>query len=67
MGALFSKAPAPPAPPSPPPERNDAEVAEAARLERVRRSSARGRASTILTSGQGVAESGTAAKTLLGS
>lgn len=69
MGGIFGGgAPAAaPAPPPPPPERSDEEVQQAAREERLRRSKAQGRASTILTSGQGAPDSGSAGVvTLLG-
>ena len=68
MGAIFGTpaAPAPPPPPEPP-KVSDSEVQARALEERKRRTAAGGRASTILTSGQGVAEGGAAAKTLLGS
>lgn len=53
MGALFTS-PRTPAPPPAAPERSDKEVQAAALQERLRRSRARGRASNILTGGQGV-------------
>jgi len=67
MGGIFGSpsTPAPIAPPAPP-KRSDAEVQTAAREERLRRSKAQGRASTVLTGGQGVDTAGPAAKTLLG-
>ena len=68
MGGIFG-APSLPAPPPPPepPKRSDAEVQEAAKQERLRRTKAQGRASTILTSGQGVQDGAQAGvKTLLG-
>ena len=49
-----------------PPTRSDAEVQEAALQERRRRANARGRASSILTSGQGVESAPTAKVRLLG-
>lgn len=58
--------PAPVAPP-PPPTKSDAEVRSEALLDRQRRASAKGRQSTILTSGTGAEDSGAAQKkTLLG-
>ena len=69
MGGIFSapKAPPPPPPPPPPPERSSAEVAAEAAAERKRLRAQRGRASTILTGGQGVANgSAVATKQLLG-
>ena len=69
MSGLFGGPPALPAPPPPPPppKRADVEVQAAARDERLRRTKAQGRASTILTGGQGVAPAeGAAVKTLLG-
>lgn len=56
MGNPF-KAPSPSAPPPPPPPptvENNAEIEAAKENERKRRVAARGRSSTILTSGQGV-------------
>ena len=69
MGGIFSSpAPAAPAPPPPPPDRGDADVQLAARRERLRQAGTQGRASTILTSGQGVTEEATPVKkTLLSS
>jgi hypothetical protein len=69
MGGLFGgAAPAAPEPPPPPPDRGDADVQLAARKERLRQSKSQGRASTILTSGQGVTDEATPVKkTLLGS
>jgi hypothetical protein len=62
-----------PAPPPAPPEQDataKAEMDAAAAAERKRRNAAQGRASTILTGGQGVndngAQSGNATKILLG-
>ncbi len=70
MSGLLStpEIPAPPAPP-PPPTRSDEDVQAAALRVRQRRAGARGRASTILTSGQGVRpedEVTTTPKVLLG-
>ena len=68
MGGFISgpKPQAPP-PPPPPPERDDSAVQDAARAERRRQAGAKGRASTILTSGQGVTEdTPVVKKTLLG-
>lgn len=58
MGGLFSSPAPPPAPPAPPPPptRADEDVQDAALQERRLRAKARGRASTILTSGQGVVD-----------
>lgn len=69
MGGIFSApSPTPPAAPPPPPDRSDADVQLAARRERLRQAETQGRASTILTSGQGVTEEATPVKkTLLGS
>lgn len=59
--------PAAPPPPPPPPERSDEEVRAAAREQRRISAQAKGRASTILTSGQGVTdEVATKQKKLLG-
>lgn len=69
MSGIFSspKAPAAPPPPPPPPTRSDADVQAAALDARQRRSRAQGRASTVLTSGEGVTSEATpASKTLLG-
>jgi hypothetical protein len=66
MGGMFSSK-KPSAPPPPPPEKDDAEVQAAAAAERERQRKARGRASTILTGGDGVTgETRTARKLLLG-
>jgi hypothetical protein len=70
MTALFSSSPKmeAPAPAPPPPSRSDAEVQGAALDARRRMAARSGRASTILTGGQGVTdEAKTKAKTLLGS
>lgn len=68
MSGLFSKpaTPAPPpAPPPPPTMENQAAAADAAaRLEALKLQ--RGRASTLLTGGQGVANAGSTSKTLFG-
>lgn len=67
MGGLFkSKTPkVQPAPP--PPTDNSAEVRDAAEAERVRTQMMRGRASTVLTGGEGdTSEAETAKKKLLG-
>jgi len=70
MGGFFGGAPSVPAPlpPTPPPDRSDADVQMAARNERLRQAGTQGRASTVLTSGQGVTDEATPVKkTLLGS
>jgi len=69
MGGIFGgAAPTAPAPPPPPPDRSDADVQLAARNERLRQAGTQGRASTVLTSGQGVTdEVPVVKKTLLGS
>ena len=69
MGGIFGGgAPSPPPPPPPPPDRSDVDVQMAARNERLRQASTQGRASTVLTSGQGVTDEATPVKkTLLGS
>ena len=71
MGFLMPKAPKMPAPPPPPPPptQSDAEVQDAALKTRRQRSLASGRASNVLTGGQGVlstADDSSKAKTLLG-
>ena len=68
MGGIFSapSAPAAPAPLPPPPTRSDVDVQDAAIAERRRRANASGRASTILTSGEGVKDEVTTTKKLLG-
>lgn len=70
MGGLFGGAPSMPAPvaaPAPAPAKSDAEVRSEALLDRQRRASAKGRQSTILTSGTGAEDSGaTNKKALLG-
>lgn len=67
MGSVFSS-PSPPPPPPPPPTREDPAVEEAARKARIAAARAKGRQSTILTSGQGVADQAPIqTKTLLGS
>ena len=55
-------------PPPPPPDINSGDVQAAAEAERKRRALAAGRASTILTSGQGVVDNSGygAGKTLFG-
>lgn len=68
MSGLFSKPkmPPPPAPP-PPPSLSSAEVRDAAERNRRRSALASGRASTMLTGGDGLAdEPETARKRLLG-
>lgn len=59
-------APAPAPIPAPPPSRDSAPVTDTAAEERRRRQLAAGRASTIITGGQGVQTNG-ASKVLLGS
>ncbi len=68
MGGLISpKRPKAPPPPPPPPEKDDSEVQAAAAAERERQRKARGRASTILTGGEGLTtNASTARKQLLG-
>lgn len=73
MGGLFSSPAPPPAPPPPPPTPapaptvSDESAQEAAAAERKRRSLAQGRASTVLTSGEGdTSEANTASAQLLG-
>lgn len=60
------KAPAPPAPLPPPPALNDPAVEEARRAELELQSKAKGRKSTLLTSGQGSEPGNIGRKTLLG-
>ena len=69
MGGIFGgAAPTPPPAPLPPPDRGDEDIQLAARNERLRQAGTQGRASTILTSGQGVTDETTPVKkTLLGS
>lgn len=69
MGGIFGgAAPKAPAAPLPPPDRGDEDIQLAARNERLRQAGTQGRASTILTSGQGVTDETTPVKkTLLGS
>ena len=68
MGGLISpKKPKAPPPPPPPPEKDDEEVQAAATAERERQRKARGRASNILTGGDGLTTGArTARKRLLG-
>jgi hypothetical protein len=54
-----------PAPMSPPPTQEDPAVEEARRREIIQAQRARGRAATILTSGQGVAEDAPTARRML--
>lgn len=70
MGGFMSapKAPAPPPPPAPPPTQDDAAVKAAAEEEKRRLLAAKGRADSLLTSGEGdTSAAETAKKTLLGS
>ena len=68
MGGIFSSPSIPaPAPAPPPPTRSGPEVQEAGLNARRRFAASTGRASTILTSGQGVTdETPSTTKTLLG-
>lgn len=68
MGGLFSSPKIPDPTPAPaPPSRSDAEVREAALAARRRAAGAKGRESTITTSGKGVTdEDAPALKKLLG-
>jgi len=65
MSGLFGKAPKPEPPPPPPPAIADEAVGDAAEIERLRKR--RGRAATLLTSGEGITSvADVARKTLLG-
>jgi len=67
MSFLFPKTPSLPPPPPPPPTRADPAIEEARRKQRLVARQRQGRASTILTSGQGVlGEAPVRRKTLLG-
>ena len=68
MSGILSTPPAPALPPPPaPPGPSSADVQAKAAAERKRLAAQRGRASTILTGGQGVVDDGgVAKKTLLG-
>lgn len=67
MGGIFKSPSAPPAPEPPPPAPRLDDTAAAAEAERKRQRAAAGRASTVLTSGQGlIGEEQTASKSLLG-
>lgn len=50
----------------PPPSENDKAIQDALEKERLEAQKRKGRASTILTSGQGLTETATTQKTLLG-
>lgn len=67
MGGLFKKSTPKPAPPPPAPTADNSEVQAAAEAERIRSQKLAGRASTMLTGGDGVTEEvETAKKKLLG-